>query len=788
MVNRTYPDVYVQPVITPPPTTGVATSVTVFVGRTPRGPVNEPMSIASIADYEIQFDGLDLNSTTSYMVSDFYENGGEQGAVVRLFEPHFETPADLQHARGVARQLSSAGESKTISAQDSLAAVTAAISKAKYTGADAETAQRFVASYTVFVSQDPESKDATAMKAALGGALRAAAPQGKATIQMSLVNTVANAAAEVAQASVIASRGSPSRASTVVSAMKATSAQYTVDQSKSAVAAVIKAAEGVNATSANAGMLAAYTGAFEVPDAVDKALNIKKNGDQDAYKAYSSMANKVKSLQIQSLSQSATNDTILALAKSQLREMYDALETAANNGATPHDLGLKATELLTAMLLEAWPNIFILDAANEGTWGNCLVVRSDQTGITSEMATQISPSLTKKDLFNLTVTYTKPDGTTMSERFQNVTVNLNGGSQRLDKVLKQQSMLLRVPTNSEGTKPVLPVNPPDANASGTGSGGTDSMELSLNTYLGDAAAKTGLYALDKMTAFNILSIPPDVRQSYTGRFGDTPKFVYQTAAEYCSTRRAILIMDPPNAWGDAYKTGQLSHVSLDSLGSFSAMAGRSAAVYFPRIVAVDPNENGHSVIFPASGALAGIWATTDAQSGVWKAPAGLNAAFNGIVGPEFVINDASNGMLNSIGINCLREFEVGGTVVWGARTLRGADQLADEYKYIPVMRTSLYVENSLLQSTQWAVFEENNETLWARLRLQVGTFMASLFKQGALGGTSADQAYFVKCDATTTTPADQASGRVNVQVGFLPVYPAEFVVITIGQITQKTTT
>jgi phage tail sheath protein FI len=140
-------------------------------------------------------------------------------------------------------------------------------------------------------------------------------------------------------------------------------------------------------------------------------------------------------------------------------------------------------------------------------------------------------------------------------------------------------------------------------------------------------------------------------------------------------------------------------------------------------------------------------------------------------------------MLNPLGVNCLRFFPpVIGRVVWGARTVRGADQLADEYKYVPVRRLALYIEESLYRGTQWVVFEPNDEPLWAQIRLNVGAFMQNLFRQGAFQGTTPRDAYFVKCDKETTTQNDINLGIVNIVVGFAPLKPAEFVIIKIQQI------
>jgi phage tail sheath protein FI len=152
------------------------------------------------------------------------------------------------------------------------------------------------------------------------------------------------------------------------------------------------------------------------------------------------------------------------------------------------------------------------------------------------------------------------------------------------------------------------------------------------------------------------------------------------------------------------------------------------------------------------------------------------------------LSDGENGQLNPLGINSLRSFPVAGQVVWGARTLRGADSIGDEYKYIPVRRLALFIEETLYRGTQWVVFEPNDEPLWAQIRLNLGAFMQNLFRQGAFQGRSPREAYFVKCDKETTTQNDINLGIVNIVVGFAPLKPAEFVIIKIQQIAGQIAT
>jgi phage tail sheath protein FI len=285
-----------------------------------------------------------------------------------------------------------------------------------------------------------------------------------------------------------------------------------------------------------------------------------------------------------------------------------------------------------------------------------------------------------------------------------------------------------------------------------------------------------MYMLEKVDQFNLLCIPPDQRVGNT----DTDPDVYVDAMEYCVKRRAMLIVDAPSDWKDANDITSNVNKKLTDL-NLVGPAARNAALYFPRVIQADPSHDGRQDTFVPCGIVAGVMARTDTTRGVWKAPAGLDAAALGVQDLKVNLSDLENGMLNPLGINCLRTFPVAGRVVWGARTLRGADQLADEYKYVPVRRTALYIEESLYRGLKWVVFEPNDEPLWAQIRLNVGAFMHDLFRQHAFQGMTPREAYFVKCDKETTTQNDIDHGIVNILVGFAPLKPAEFVVIKLQQ-------
>ena len=257
--------------------------------------------------------------------------------------------------------------------------------------------------------------------------------------------------------------------------------------------------------------------------------------------------------------------------------------------------------------------------------------------------------------------------------------------------------------------------------------------------------------------------------------------VATNAISLCEKRRAFYILDAPQ--GQGLVGANDSPVAITAwLDANASLRSRNAALYFPRVDIPDPLNGFRLRPSPVSGTIAGLYARTDATRGVFKAPAGTDASLTGVQQLEYNVIDGENGVLNPLGINALRTFPVFGPVCWGARTLFGADQLVDDYKYVPVRRFALFLEESLFRGTQFVVFEPNDEPLWAQIRLNVGAIMQDLFRQGAFQGTSPQQAFFVKCDNETTTPPDINNGIVNIVVGFAPLKPAEFVIIRIQQL------
>lgn len=314
-------------------------------------------------------------------------------------------------------------------------------------------------------------------------------------------------------------------------------------------------------------------------------------------------------------------------------------------------------------------------------------------------------------------------------------------------------------------------------SSGTGSfstpgqSGDDGDAPTVSEYLGEQDKQTGFYALDSVDLFNLMVLPGD-QEVTEADFGK----IVGPASNYCAESRAFLIIDSPASW---VKKGRPEAVQDTSkVNDLRALVNKTnSGVFYPHLKYASGSLT--KTIGP-SGAIAGLMARTDATRGVWKAPAGIEADLRNILGFNLKLTDMENGVLNKLGVNCLRSFP-SGFVCWGSRTMAGSDDLGSEWKYIPIRRFALFLEESLFRGTKWIVFEPNDEPLWAKIRQNINAFMMGLFRQGAFQGATPDKAFYVKCDAETTTQADRNLGIVNIEVGFAPLKPAEFVVIKIQQ-------
>jgi Bacteriophage tail sheath protein len=409
-----------------------------------------------------------------------------------------------------------------------------------------------------------------------------------------------------------------------------------------------------------------------------------------------------------------------------------------------------------------------ITARNPGDWANDYAI-----------VTQTRPAPNDKR-FRLVVANVKLDKKGIPvETFENLSMDKQD-PRFVGNVLRDESDIVTAEIVGNATDPpantAIPV-PPDPNAgvipdaARLDKGGTLGKPGKLlevnNSAFENAVLPTsgagGAYYLDRIDLFNLLCVPGETDPVFLGKL-----------EQFCHVRRAFLI-------ADSKQNDKVSDLQNGPNGSLTGADSINAALYFPWLRAPDPLQENRPTELPPCGFVAGLYARTDANRGVWKAPAGTEASLTGVFGPKIVLTNDENGVLNPKAINCIRNFPVYGTVVWGARTLQGNDEVGSEWKYVPVRRTALFIEESLFRALKWVVFEPNDEPLWAQIRLNVGAFMHDLFRQGAFQGKTPRDAYFVKCDKETTTQSDINRGIVNIVVGFAPLKPAEFVIIKIQQ-------
>jgi len=287
--------------------------------------------------------------------------------------------------------------------------------------------------------------------------------------------------------------------------------------------------------------------------------------------------------------------------------------------------------------------------------------------------------------------------------------------------------------------------------------GTDGTAAVIETTFSAAFSR-----LDTLTDFSLLAVP-----------GEGTTAMLDLGMAYSANRplKDVFYIGETASHDDSADEAAVFRNKLTVANSYGAL-------YFPWVKALDPTgQSREPILLPPSGYIAGLYARIDASRGVWKAPAGTEASLNGVVGLAAELSDVQHGNLNPMGVDVIRRFPGSGIVAFGARTISSDP----EWRYVPVRRTAIMLRVSIYQGIQFAVFEPNDEPLWAQLRLNIGAFMTTLFRQGAFQGSTPSQAFFVKCDGETTTQADIDAGVVNVLVGFAPLKPAEFVVVKISQ-------
>ena len=711
-VIPTYPGVYIEELPSGVRTlVGVATSITAFIGPTRRGPVNSPTRVQSFGEFERHFGGLSMDSPLSFAVRHFFQNGGADALVVRV--------VDTEGGAATATLGEGANAWRFAAFEPGAAGNRLRLTVANNGAANFDfTIERLDENGAVVQSQPftDVAPDDLADELETGNGL------------VRVVGT--SPATRPAPVTAFALEGGVERA-TAATLDLASDAPGTVDLPLQGGGTVRLVSVDRGARANQLRVTTANNGANNF-DLTLTRLNSDGtvNGTPEVY------------------SDVAPANLVTTLAASPLARVQGAAP-----GARPTPGANRPFAVADALTLEA---------ANVGAWGNDLYALVDHD--TSEAG-----------LFNLTVRHIVEEKLLASESHRNLSTDPTH-RRFVATVLAAESALARVRGAVPATRPgeSLEEGPEgrEVMVPAAATGGTDGLPPSDAAFAGNAAQRTGLYALDQADLFNMLCIPPATFD------GETNDAVWSEAHAYCRARRAMLIVDPPANWTTAAQAVAGVDALRTTLGASFAI---NAALYFPRLLMANPLRENRIESFVPCGAVAGVIARTDAARGIWKAPAGTEASLAGVRELTYKMTDGENGQLNPLAVNCLRTFPVYGNVVWGARTLAGADRIASEWKYLPVRRLALFIEESLYRGTQWVVFEPNDEPLWSQIRLNVGAFMHDLFRKGAFQGTSPRDAYFVKCDRETTTQSDINQGIVNILVGFAPLKPAEFVIIQIQQ-------
>jgi uncharacterized protein len=731
-ITPSYPGVYVQEIPSGVRTiTGVATSIAAFIGGAKRGPINRAVRVLGYADYERRFGGLSHESAMSYAVRQFFNNGGGEAWIVRVAKN--ATTAELMLDSNANQLLKITALNAGKDGNDIKVFV------------DYSTANPASTFNLTLVYSNPNDPSAGAVETFDNLSMNSKDPR--------FVETVVNGRSELVK--VERKKSTPALGGKSVSGeiTDTTKVDATHDRFRISVDGGAPVDVVIDTSTLPINDVASLKSKITAPAGV-------------------TITNTATTLTF--TSNTVKDFSSIHILPGLTKDASGVLKLGLANGGTETDA---AAELRPAAA-PLGGKVVGKDIAN-----------ADFAGLPKVANTSFQISLDGGP--KRTVTLPGPvstDAASVAKAIQDEVRKLDFSPAYKNftaaAALKQGDNTKSILTLTSGTKgtgsgvaltagdDLLKTIGLDAVTSTAGAdlpltgGNEDPFDITApqSAIIGSQAKREGLYALDAVDLFNILCLP-----------GVTDAGTLADVTKYCEDRRAFFIVDPP---ADRDKPDEMeAYVAGTSLPKSSY-----AAVYYPWIRIADPLNDGALYSVPPSGTVAGVYARTDATRGVWKAPAGTEANLNGVLGADYVLTDRENGILNPRGVNCIRIMPTFGAVAWGARTLRGDNAFADEWKYIPVRRIALFIEESLYRGTQWVVFEPNDEPLWAQIRLNIGAFMQNLFRQGAFQGRSPREAYLVKCDRETTTQNDINLGVVNILVGFAPLKPAEFVFIRIQQL------
>ncbi|MEN6325530.1 MAG: phage tail sheath subtilisin-like domain-containing protein, partial [Syntrophomonas sp.] len=705
-VTPTYPGVYIEEVPSGVRTiTGVSTSVTAFVGSTKRGPINKAKRILSYADFERAFGGLDAGSKMSYAVRQFYLNGGSDAWIVRL----------AKDASAAQKILTGSGASNVL----------------ELTALDEGNAGNNIEIRVDYATGNPASTFNLTLLYAPADAPADAITEKFENLSMnskdsSYVVDKINGISKLVSLKNVASLAGLGTGTSVSGKL--------VDESNNLldvallrddthnslrisvnglapVSVVLAPADVTGATAADRleklrGAIATrLTTAVPSTPALNN-LTVTVNADKQIV-ITSGVAGETSTVRVLP---GERNDIS---ARLKLGTLNGGVETDAVSVIRPAEIPLRG-ELTSAAFAVALtvpsaaktsfkisvdgygPDTVVLDAA-VASGATIPAQLADLAGRIQSKVRALKPSIAGYKGFTCTAA---TDKMILSSGTRGTGSSVVVDAAAANDIAADLKLL-------SGTTSVLPTNI-------TLTGGNEQPysddAAPYDLFIADRSKRKGIYALESVDIFNLLCLP-----------GVTDPGILMDAGAYCKERRAFMIVDAPANKKDP-------SAMYDAARSTALPKTDYAAVYYPWLKIADPLQNGKQLLQPPCGTIAGLYARTDSARGVWKAPAGTDATLTGVQAVDYTLTDLENGTLNPLGVNCIRVLPVYGAVAWGARTLRGADEMASEWKYIPIRRLALYIEESLYRGTQWVVFEPNDEPLWSQIRLNVGAFMHNLFR------------------------------------------------------------
>ncbi|MCX4245545.1 phage tail sheath family protein [Paraliomyxa miuraensis] len=761
MVQVSYPGVYAVEVPSGVRSiSGVSTSIAVFVGMTKRGRVFEPRRVLGFKGYEDVYSADTSLGETTDQVRQFFLNGGEEAIIVRVAHGAQSSTLPLTNEAGATVM--------TVSARDEGDQGRELRVRVDYDTASPERTFNLTVFRETFDAAGLPVVEQTEVFTELG-----IDPVGPRYVQ-----TIVNQQSQLATVAV------DTTAVNAAATMAAYSASARLFVNAAAAEAAIVSAIG----SGSAGAFTVRVGSSPIVtvqldpagldlNAVQTAINTRLAGHTPITVAVS---HPTPNGPLRFTASAAGHDVLLGPASTLdiartlgLGTEQGGIEVGSHAAARPAASGLvsrlhgAAAGDLVALLNFGTATKADLDAVGV-TVDHPFTVPTASIGYPSSTGTMTAGTRSAT-----------PSLANVQENLEAIAAALSAASSDWTATVHGHRLVLRAVygTASAGTGAGFTSSDPSLTAAnqiyasvtggpsaGSLTGGTDGSAPELADYA------TAYDRIDQeVDLFNLLVLPHSAADTAVP---STRSTLWGPASSFCVSRRAVLLVDPEPV--QATTDAMLNEIKNLRVG----VAKDHAAVYWPRVTI---SSGGVRKNVDASGSISGLMARIDGSRGVWKAPAGLEGDLRGVLGVETALSDKQNGLLNPQAINVLRSFP-NGIVSWGARTMDGFDNSGNnDYRYLPPRRLALFIEESLVRGLRFAVFEPNDEPLWAQIRLAAGAFMNGLFRRGAFAGKTASTAYAVKADSETTTQADIDRGIVNVLILFAPVKPAEFIVIRLQQ-------